>query len=1122
MRSLCIALSVLFFSACGAEGNGSEEVPADKLFSHMTAAGSQLTGIDFRNDLTYSEALNPYTYRNFFNGGGVGLGDFDRNGYLDIYFTGNLVSNRLYLNEGNWKFTDATQAAGVGCPDTWSTGVAVADVNGDGWDDIYVCKAGPPAGAIAGMSGIRHNELFINQGDGTFTESAAAYGLDIVGLSVHAAFFDYDGDGDLDCYLLNNSTHSTTGFTLQEDLRDIPDPEGGNRLLRNMLIETGIPRFEDVTRSAGIYSSSIGFGLGVTIGDVNLDGRPDIFVSNDFFERDYLYLNSGDGKFDEILPKHLREISKGSMGADLADLNNDGLPELFVTEMLPSDERRYKTKAVFDGWNRYQLYRDNGYHQQFGRNVLQLNRGNGYFSEIGRFSGVEATDWSWGALLADFDGDGHRDIFVANGVGLDLLDQDYINFNGNPEAIRRMINEEGKGITDLIDLIPREPLPDAMFRNDGGLHFTSVAADWGLDEPSFSNGAAYGDLDNDGDLDLVVNRIDAVAGVFRNNGHQSGIMVSLVGRQPGNSAAIGAKLTVVRGSHAAQYAELFPMRGFQSTVDKRLHLSGSVKAVAVRWPDGAVDTFEVEQQGPVVELHQLTTAEDLPAEPSLTESASFRSPSPGQPLRTASGPIVHQEDDTRDFDRDALLFLGVNNEGPALAVGDVTGDGRPDLYMGGAAGQSGRLLRALPNGDYADMAVDMLAEDAASENVDAIFLDVDADGDLDLYVANGSNAFGPASSALLDRIYLNQGGGVWERGANQMLPVKDGFVTSGCVSAHDINGDGYTDLFVGGRLRPGVYGVPADSYLLLNDGTGQFSADTLTELRQMGLVTASVWADVDGDLRKELIIAEEWGPIRYLYFDDRGRLTDSRVLPNTEGLWHALAAADFDGDGRMDVAAGNHGLNSRLRASPERPLELHINDFDGNGRAEQILTQPDDHGRARPIVLRDDLVKQIPSLRKRVGRYADYQGKALSDLFDSATLQRSVVRQAVELRSLVIYNTAAGTKTIPLPQEAQYAPVYTLFITDLDDDGRPDLLAAGNQSVGRPETGIYEGGFGAALLNRGDGEFTSLPPRRTGLYLTGDVRKLAELPGTAGSRPRVLVARSNDTLQTYELQPYDL
>ena len=1112
------AVLLLLFSLSTCGPAREEPVDASKRFSLMP-------GIDFRNDLQYTEELNPYTYRNFYNGGGVGIGDFDNDGLVDVYLTGNLVENKLYRNLGDFRFEDVTVRAGVACPGSWSTGVAVVDVNADGLQDLYVCKAGPPAGEqIAGMTGVRHNELFINQGDLTFREASAEYGLDVVGLSVHAAFFDYDRDGDLDCYLLNNSTRATTGYDLREGLREVPDPEGGNKLFKNLLTETGTTRFEDVTEVAGIYSSSIGFGLGVTVGDVDQDGWPDLFVSNDYFERDYLYYNQRDGTFREALTEHLPEISKGSMGADLADLDNDGLPELFVTEMLPADERRYKTKAAFEGWNRYQLYRDQGYHQQFSRNVLQWNRGGGNFSEVGRLAGVAATDWSWGALLFDMDNDGLRDIFVANGTGKDLLDQDYINFNGSPQAVRRMLFEEGKGITDIIDQIPSEALGNGVFRNQGGMRFQDVSEEWGLDQATFSNGSAYADLDNDGDLDLVVNNVNDRVGVYRNNSEEPSRMIRLQSVQAGNPDAIGARGTAVSGGleRLTYSSELHPMRGFQSTVDKRLHVPAATYAVEVTWPDGQQDAFRLPDTGKVVTFVQRRF---IPQQPTLDldEEIELAAHPPFLPklttveVSTSTGPITHREDATTDFNRDPLLFLGINNEGPALATADLNGDGRSDLYLGGAAGYPGQLLLSETDGTYRPLAEDLLAADAASENVAATFFDADGDGDQDLYVANGSNQFGPASSALLDVLYLNQGAGRWTK-SDQLLPNNRRFVASSCVRAHDVDGDGDEDLFVGGRFKPGTYGVPTDSYLLLNDGRGQFTAADIPALRELGMVTDAVWLDVDDDPELELAVAAEWAPLRYLHFAPDGSYLSTDTVAGTRGLWTALAAADFDNDGHDDLAAGNHGLNSRLHASSDQPLELYINDFDGNGKAEQLITQYAADGRSYPLVLRDDLVKQLPSLRKTVPGYADYQGKTLAELFLPDVLARSVVHRVEELRSLVVLNQTGGQKLVYLPDEVQLAPIYALATTDLNQNGPPDLLAAGNQSVGRPELGIYAASFGSVLINRGGGAFTAMKPGESGVYLRGDVRAI--VPIAIGTSPpgTYLIARSGAALLKLEVE----
>lgn len=1101
---------------------GEEVADGDTLFRRIPGSES---GVDFENRLTISEQINPYTYRNFYNGAGVGLGDFDGDGDRDLFFTGNQVDNGLFWNQGDGTFIrDANFTGGA---DSWCTGVAVVDINADGYDDLYVCKSGPPAEAnLPGLDGVRHNELFVSRGDGTFHEQAAAYGLDFSGLAVHATFFDYDQDGDLDVYLLSNSNRSVAGYDLVRDARQRPDTLGGNRLLRCdwPAATNGQIRYVDVSAEADIYRSAIGFGLGVTAGDVDGDGRTDLFVSNDYFERDYLYYNRGGGRLEEALPAQMPEISLGSMGADLADLDNDGRPELFVTEMLPGDDRRYKTKASFQPWNRYQLYRDRGYHQQFSRNVLQWNRGGGRFSEVGRLAGVEATDWSWGALLFDADGDGYKDIFVANGIGKDLLDQDYLKFDGNPEVIRKTLLEDGQSIVSLFERIPSEKLANGVFRNRGGLRFEAVAAEWGLDRPAFSNGAAYGDLDEDGKPDLVVSNIDDPAFVYRNGGTHGFLRLELEWVGHPNRRAIGAKVYAY-GPGGPQYAEVQTSRGFQSSVDNRLFFgaaAGGIDSLLVIWPDGQrsriltneVANYRLERntngaanpklyrQQANGEWGEVTDAVVHRAAPDdkLATSLVTLNNEPGVEVRQWELPAAgkHEESNFIDFNQDDLLFWSVSNEGPALAISED----QQWLYRGGAAGAAGQLLRA--NGqNWRPVNPAALETTARCEDVDAAFFDADGDGDEDLYVCSGGYEFGRNNTALLDQLYINEGTD-WRR-AEQLLPHPSRLVSSSCVVPFDADDDGDIDLFVGGRLQPGRYGLPATSYLLVNDGTGRLRPTALGEL---GLVTA---AELLPDGR--LLVAGEFMPLTLLSFGPDAIPARTETLPNTRGLWYALAV--HSGAAGTTIFAGNHGLNSRLRATPERPLVLVVADFDGNGDAEQLLCRRQPDGRHLPLARKDELVAQLPGLRKQMPRYEDYAGKTLEDMFAPETLERATFQIAETLASLRLreWGGERGGEWVAdtLPLEAQLQPVYALAAADLNADARPDVLLGGNQRTAKPELGIYDAGFGQLLLSEGEG-FRVPGPHDGGLDLRGQIRALVPW-GTN----RWLVGRNDDTVMIVEV-----
>ncbi len=1113
-----LGLLLLGLMACG-EKVARRSPPVERLFTQLP---TRYTGVQFSNDLNYTEAFNPYTFRNFYNGGGVALGDVNNDGRVDLYFCGNQVENKLYLNRGDFAFEDVTDLAGVACPAVWSSGVSLADVNGDGWLDLYVCKSGSPEGDN------RYNELFINDanpdenGVVTFTEQSARWGLDDLGLSTHAAFFDYDRDGDLDCYLLNNSLRSVGGYDLVQDQREIPDTLGGNKLYRH-----DGDHYTDVSLEAGIYTSAIGFGLGVTIGDVNRDGWLDIYVSNDFFERDYLYLNQQDGTFAEVLTEQMPEISLSSMGADLGDLNGDGYPEIFVTDMLPRGDRRMKTKTMFESWDKYQLNLRQGYHRQFTRNMLQLNNGDSSFSEIGRLAGTYATDWSWGALMFDFDNDGYRDIFVANGIYKDLTDQDYINFFASPQAVRRLIQQEDNAIEILIDSIPSEAVSNYAFVQQPVAgsrvpRFANQAEALGLAAPSFSNGSAYGDLDNDGDLDLVINNVNQSAFIYRNESdtlrpdhHWLGLRLKGRGQ---NRLGLGSRVTLKAGGRTF-YQELAPMRGFQSCVDPRLLIGlGEASRIDTLWVQGPQGHTLRRTDLPVDQYLHLDLTDAKASAPAPVGSGS---PAGWLPhLRPTSAPaFTHQENEFQDFRRDRLLFHMRSNEGPPLCAADFNRDGREDFFVGGAKQQAGAIFFQQADGSFAQQQVPVLVEDAISEDTDCACFDADGDGDQDLFVASGGNEFPRSSTALLDRLYLNQGGRFTRD--DQLGPLS-GFRSTGAVAAADYDGDGDVDLFLGTRLQPFKFGLPADGVLLRNQGQGRFqdaTASLAPELEALGLITAARWVDLDQDRDLDLVVAGEWMPLT-VFSNEGGRLTRQEAgLAQSAGWWHSLAVGDFDEDGDLDLVAGNLGLNTRLVASPHRPARLHVKDFDQNGSLDQIITVYQGE-EAYPLVLRPDLVAQMPALKRKYLKHASYAEQTIADMFTPEQRDGSLVQEVYQGASMLFLNRGDGTfDGQPLPTAAQLAPVYAWLPLDVNGDGHLDLLGGGNFFKAKPEVGIYAASYGLWLLGDGKGGFQPVPPQDRHFKLSGEVRSLLPLKTPQGRS--VLVGRNNLPLQQFLIREPD-
>ncbi len=1095
-----------------AESERDGTVPAadGKLFTRLPAS---YTGVRFSNNLTESTELNVFTYRNFYNGGGAAIGDLTGDGLPEIILTANQGGPHLYLNQGAFHFRDVTTAGGLDPKRAWTTGVTLADVDGDGKLDIYLSHAGQvdPAG--------RRNTLWINQGLGadsipTFREAAEAYGVADEGYTTHAAFLDYDRDGDLDLFLINNSPRPVSSFG-QRNTRNVRDAFGGHKLYRN---DAG--HFVDVSASAGIFGSEIAFGLGLGVADVNRDGWPDIYVSNDFFERDYLYLNKHDGTFDEALERSTTVDSYFSMGMDIADVDNDGWSDIYTTDMLPENEYRLRTMSSFEGWDVYQAKVANGYGHQFMRNMLQRNEGDGTFTDVGQMAGVARTDWSWSALITDLDLDGRKDIFVTNGLVKDVTSQDYIAFLANQETMDGATTSGKVDFLKLINAMKSTPIPNYAFRNNAALSFTNEATFWGLDTPSFSSGAAYGDLDGDGAPDLVVNNTNEEAFVYRNNAGAAAkpnrwLQVRLEGEGK-NRYAIGARVTLVAGPDTTMQ-EVNPTRGFQSSVDYVLTFGlgahDSVSSVRVDWPDGRASALGATAAG-----QRLVIAPG--SAPPVAPEALPSGVAPGGVLMAPVAasqelPFVHKENDFVDFDRERLIPKMLSTEGPAMAVGDVNGDGLDDVYLGGAKEQAGSLMLQNADSRFVATSAATFAADAISEDVGATFLDADGDGDLDLFVVSGGNEFSDMASALQDRLYINDGRARFTKRV-EAIPFE--FVSGSRPVAIDYDGDGDVDLFVGGRAVPWKYGETPTSTLLQNDGHGTFTdvtAQLAPELQRAGMVTDAIWQDVDGDRRPDLIVVGEWMPIAIYHNAGGGRLTAMVVkgLEKSNGWWNRIVAGDFNGDGRVDFVVGNLGLNTRLHASEGEPTTMLVKDFDSNGFLEQVVACYSD-GKRYPIALRDDLIRSIPYLKARYLSYEDYARATVADIFPEKDRAGALDLKAYTFASAVLRNDGDGAFTlVSLPAMAQVAPVYGVLPGDIDGDGKLDLLLAGNFDGFKPDIGRASEGRGLVLLGDGAGAFTPLLPRASGFDVPGQTRDIARLRTRGGSL--VVVARNNDRPLTF-------
>lgn len=1086
----------------------------------FTLLPSDYTRLEFENNLIDETKFNVFKYRNYYNGGGVAIGDVNNDGLPDVYLTSNQQSNKLFINEGNFQFKNITKQAKVGGTHKWSTGVSMVDINGDRLLDIYVCNSGNIKGDD------RANELFINQGIGedgipTFKEAASDYGIDNRGFSIHAAFFDYDRDGDLDLYVLNNAFRALSTFNLENNLRNERDSFGGDYLYRN---DSG--KFVDVSEEAGIYGSVIGFGLGLTVSDINNDRWPDIYVANDFFERDYLYINNRDGTFTENLENMLQHTSLASMGSDIADINNDGFMDIFTTDMLPEDDYRLKTTFNFETYAFNEKKVNWGYYYQVPQNALQLN--NGYvgstdqitFSDIGLFAGVAQTDWTWGVDIVDLDNDGFKDLFMCNGIYRDVTNQDYIDYLASEDNIRKLIGGERINFPELIQQMPSTPLSNYTFQNEKNLTFTNKTKEWGLDDLSFSNSLAYGDLDGDGDTDLIINNINQSAFVYRNEADSLTdnhfLKVKLIGEGL-NTYGIGARINLYCANKQLFVLEQMPMRTFQSSQDYTLTFglgkNTKVDSLIVLWPDGAQSKFENILVDTMITIRQ---EESYPPPQKRIEDIAlvFREITNEFPLR-----YTHKENEFIDFQRNPFIPHKLSTEGPKIAKGDVNGDGLEDFYIGGAKGSPGKLFVQNESGVFINTNEKLFEQNSISEDVGVSFFDVEGDGDIDLYVVSGGNEYSRQAPAFMDRLYINNGRGDFSLSKNKLPKF---YASGSCVKPGDFDGDGDQDLFVGSRSIPWRYGMTPTSYLLQNDGLGNYSIVTeqyAPDLANIGLVTDAEWVDYDNDKDLDLIVVGEWMPVTIMQ-NNNSRLidvTDQVGLGKTNGWWNCILADDINGDGRVDLVAGNLGKNSKIRASLTEPATIYISDFDGNGLSEQIICYYK-QGKSYPMLLRPEIVNQMPYLKDKFPTHDDYAGKQITDIFSQEQLKKAIVRKAYSFATTVFYGTSNGTfRQYPLPAEAQFSPVYAIMAKDFDDDGYKDLLLAGNFYGAKPQFGRYDASYGTLLKSIGGESFTPLSIQNSGLTLTGQVRDMVSITWKKKQRI-IIVAKNNAPTQVYKIK----